>query len=189
MKRAEKELKLSTDKDLTTWIRTLLAIYPTLPNIERVISSIIESRACSLNSCYAPNGQMKYSSYEHVNRVLQIIERKDKIIDLYHSIRDLLKILSKEEMRFVEMRFFHRVKPEKIATILGVSRRSVYRYTTRIIDKIALDCMDKGISSLYLKNKVEGESWIFAQYDKIAEDLQANVKRGRVEVEDDLSLE
>ena len=58
MKNAELKYVASESEDLEVWVQTLLTIYPTIPNIERVISSIIESRAVSsLSTFFAPNGQ------------------------------------------------------------------------------------------------------------------------------------
>ena len=179
MKKTERKEKLKLDNDLETWIKTLLTIYPTIPNIEKVISSIIESRACNLTSCYASNGQIRYTSYEHVNKILQIIDRKDRLIEVYHLIRDLIEPISKEDLKFVEMRFFHRIKPEKIATKMGVCLRTVYRHTNNIIERIAISCVERGITSAYLKHKTKDEPWIHAQFEKINNDKEVNFKRGR----------
>ena len=181
MKRDELKLKLTKDEELETWIKTLLTVYPTIPNIEKVISSIIESKACNLSACYTCNGQAKYTSYEQVNRILEIIERKDRLIEVYHLIRDLIKPISKEDMKFVEMRFFHRMKPEKIATLTGVSLRTIYRHTNRIIERIAESCMDRGITSRFLESKTKGEPWIHAQAEKCRAEKMTNYKRGRNE--------
>lgn len=182
MKRIEMKENLAKDKDLEVWVKTLLTVYPTIPNIEKVVSSIIESKACNLSSSFASNGQMKCSSYEQVNRIIDIIERKDKLIEVYHLIRDLIKPIDKEDMKFVEMRFFHRMKPEKIATLLDVSLRTIYRYTNKIVERVAASCYERGVTSLYLKHKTKSEPWIHAQFEKIKSDKLANIKRGRNEV-------
>ncbi len=182
MKKTELRQKLAKDKDLEVWIRTLLTVYPTIPNIERVINRIIESRACNLSSSYAYNGQIKHTSYAEVNKILAIIERKDKLIEVYQLIRDLINRIDKEDLKFVEMRFFHRIKPEKIATRKDVCLRTVYRLTARIIEKLALSCMESGISSLYLSERTREEPWIHAQFEKIKAEKETNYKRGRNEV-------
>lgn len=164
---------------LSTWVKTMLTIYPTLPNIIKVIDSIVELRATNLTSAYTSSGQLKYSSYDQVDRVIKMMERKSKMLRIHDFVCDLIKPLKKEELRFLKLRFFTRMRIEKLVEVTGISTRSVYRKAHHIISKLTSALSVRGITSCDIEDMVKGEHWIYAQYDKHASEKKTNFLKGR----------
>lgn len=164
---------------LGTWVKTMLTIYPTLPNIIKVIDSIVELRATNLTSAYTSSGQLKYSSYDQVDRVIKMMERKSKMLRIHDFVCDLIKPLTKEELRFLKLRFFTRMRIEKLVEVTGISTRSVYRKAHHIISKLTNTLSVRGITSCDIEDMVKGEHWIYAQYDKHASEKKTNFLKGR----------
>lgn len=161
---------------MQAWVKALFTVYPSLPNIIDVIDNIIETRASSaisFSSIY--NGAN--STYKEIEKVIDMSERKCKLLNIIALIREILSSLSMAEYEIVDMKFFRRMKTGTIADRLEIEERSVFRRINRTIERAVEYCGTKKYNSNFIEIELKGESWIKEIYNKSMEELSSNKKR------------
>jgi len=156
---------------LKIYVKTLLEIYKNLPNILCVLDKIIERRASTLMPTSSIYGGSFNETYEQVNKVINLSERKDKLLNLYVIIEKFLEFLNQQERKIIILKFVQKYKNIDVAKDVNMSERTIFRKIDKILDKIALFLINQNWNLEFLKHQVGNESWINDLYkQKVNED-------------------
>lgn len=142
---------------LDIYVKTLFEIYRTLPNVIKILDQIIESRA---SNAMISNGLFS-STFDEVEKVIELSERKDKLLNLYFIADNMMKMLSEKQRKFATIKFIKKHTTETIAEELGTTKRSVYRSANTIIKQLCLKMLEKKWDSKFIAFQIgENEKWI-----------------------------
>lgn len=170
---SEKELVM-----LGCWAKALFYVYPSIPNIIKIVDNIVTQRASSViqtNSIYS----CPESSLRQMEKVIDLGERKLRLLNILSLIRELISNLDERSYEIITMKYFNRMKTETISTKLSLEERSVYRRINRAIEKAAKALFAMGFSSDSISKTITGEGWIREIYQKSMEQLLVNNRRAK----------
>lgn len=157
--------KYAKDSKLIIYIKTLLEAYKFIPSIIKKIDEIIEKRASSVvTTSYIYSSPT--STYDDINKVIDLTERKDKMINLYVLINDMLTSLSDEQKNIAVMKYIKNNKCDEIAEVLNTSERTIYRKCNKIIENLCIYCTQNNINNCFFKSQLSNEPWLKSIYYK-----------------------
>ena len=162
----------------TAYVKALFTVYPSIPNIVKVIDNIVMQRASSivpLQSVYSGVG----ATMNEIEKVIDMSDRKVRLLNIVAIVREILSGLSENDYQIIDMKFFKRMKTSTIAGQLGVDERSVFRRTNKAIERSVIKCSSCGYGSRFFECELQGEAWIKEIYYKSMSELSANKLRGR----------
>lgn len=108
------------------------------------------------------------STYYQASRIIELMERKRKMINLKVSVEDALNRLKKSDKRLLTLVFVDGVKSEMVAQMLGVSIRTFFRKKISALDNFALIFQELGYDSEFFENEYAYEPWFMSVYDTCA---------------------
>ena len=161
---------------LTTLIKTLLEAYKSLPKIINIIENVIEKKASTIpmSNIY---GNSYNTTLRDMNKLINMGERKDKLINLFVIIETMLKSLNDEDRKFAVLKFVQKTTTPELAKEFNVCERSVFRKSIKVIENLALICLGKNWTTAFIKNQIGNESWIYDIYNSKLEDEIAYKKK------------
>ena len=168
-----KNIKESENVKNQAWMKALFTVYPSLPNIVSVIDNIVLSRASSV----VPFSQVyngSSSTYMEYEKVIDMTERKNKILNIVALIREILTQLNMTDYEIVDLKYFRRMKTATIANKLSIDERSVFRRIKKVIERSSSVAISLGFDSEFIERMVKNESWIREIYLKAKNELEAN---------------
>lgn len=159
---------------LDIYVKTLFEIYRTLPNVIKILDQIIESRA---SNAMISNGLFS-STYDEIEKVIELSERKDKLLNLYFIADGMMKMLSEKQRKFANIKFIKKHTTETIAEELGTTKRSVYRCANSIIKQLCLKMLEKKWDSKFIAFQIgENEKWIENIFNSKLKEENSNILR------------
>lgn len=161
--------KLSEEEKLKFWIKTLLSTYSTIPEIIKTLDKIIELQASSVSFMSDIYNQEKSTFYQ-VEKVIDLSERKNKLLNIYIMTKKLTNTLSLCDMDFIEKKFMFNWTTEDLAKEFNISLRTVYRRTDKIINLIYEKAKKHNWSLLFLESQIRNESWLKEKFYKQVSD-------------------
>lgn len=163
-------LKLLNDEQkIKLWIKTLISIQSNLPEIIKSVDKIIEVNASSLSFISDIYNTQK-GTYAQVEKVIDLTERKNKLLNLYLISKNLLTGLAEDERTFLKRKFVYNWTAEELAIDYQVSTRTVFRRTEKLLEKIYEFTKRKNWSLSFIISQVKNESWIFEKFNRFAKD-------------------
>lgn len=165
---------LKNDVKMKFWIKTLLSSFSTLPEIIKTVDKIIELQASSMSFCsdiYNREG----SSYCQLEKVIDMSERKNNLVNLYVLIKELYRSLDIENAEIIEKKYLYGYSCEDIAKELGVSTRTIYRRIDKIVDQIYDTCKMRNWSLAFIESQLKDEGWIKERFIKIVTEYFKNI--------------
>lgn len=144
---------------LTSYIKTFFEIHKTIPNIISIIDRIIEKRASTIFPTSTIYGKHN-STYSEINKVIDLTERKDKLINLHIIAENMLDCLKPKYKEIAELKYIKKLTVDEIATHCEKCSRSIYRTLATINNEIIkfLDCKNWTVE--FFKQQIGKESWI-----------------------------
>jgi len=142
------------------WSKTLLTCYDSLEKIANAIDNLVVTNC--VNS--ASNG---HSILQNANRVIDLMERKKKIVNIKVLIEDVLSFIEPKHTRVLILKYVDRVKSEDMAKVLNVSLRTLFRKINRSLELFAEALIKKGYSPEVLSLWLENEGWIKELYNAL----------------------
>lgn len=170
----EKKLILTEYEEMQVWIKTLLSIYGSIPNIIKIIDQIITNQATN------PFGASHYCAINTmglIEKVIDFYERKNKLLNIYILIEKLQERASDLELKLIKMKYVNKLTIDGIAQNLGMERRSVYRRFESLNKKLASYALSKGWTTLFISTQLENEPWVEEQYKFYKQELTRLQKR------------
>ena len=169
------------DTKMKAYAKTLLIIYPTIPNIIKIVDSMVEKRASSSISLSSIYSGTDYT-YKQMEKMIDLTERKCKLLNIFSLIKELLEPMSTLDYEVVNLKFFRRKKIADIAESLSIDERSVYRRINKILDSIVKHCNLNLITLSTIEGLVKGEGWIKEIFNKSMEEIKSNKVRSEKNV-------
>lgn len=145
---------------LSGYIKTLLEIRRNLPNIIKIIDKLIERKASMLFPS-TTNFTCTYNqTLSQVDKVIDLTERKDKLLNLHVITEEMLSCLNKNEQKLLILKYTNKNKIIDIANEMKITERSVYRKVNSLINKIINYLERKNWTTSFLNNQIGNETWI-----------------------------
>lgn len=141
------------------WIKTLISEQNTIPEIIRTVDKIIEIQASSVSfssDIFNKNG----STINQVERVIDLTERKNSLINIYVMTQKMLKNLSADDYDFLERKFIYNWGMEEIADYYSISLRTVYRKIDKLIKIICDECFKQKWTLKFIESQIKHEDWL-----------------------------
>ncbi len=163
---------------IQAYVKTLFTIYPSLPNIIKVIDNIVLSRASSIvpvRSVYTGVN----STISEIEKVIDMSDRKMKLLSIVGLAREILAVLSVRDYEIVDLKFFKQMKVSSIASRLEIDERSVFRRINKAIDNCVAFCQASKFDQIFFENQFKGEGWIKEIFGKCMSEIKANNQRSQ----------
>ena len=154
------------------WIKTLLSSYCVFPEIIKTVDKIIELQASTISFTNVYNSHD--STLEQMEKVIDLSERKNSLVNIYLMTKDMLSELPIESYELLEKRYCLGFSIEEISKEFEYSIRTVYRKIERVIDEIYHFCIKKNWSLRLIESQIKNEGWLFDRYRKIISDYLKN---------------
>jgi len=160
---------------LDIYVKTLLEVRRSLPNILRILDGIIEQRA---STAFTTSSTYYQNTFEEIERVIALSERKDKLVNLYVITDKMLEDLKPSEKKFIHMKFLKKRSVDAISIEMGMTKRNVYRMSNSVIKKMCISMLQRGMDTSYIEGQMgEKEHWINEIFKKKLELERANLNR------------
>lgn len=177
-----KYVEYLNDEQITKiWIRTLLSIQSVLPEIIKTVDSVIESNASSL-SFITDIYNTEKSTYAQVEKVIDLSERKNKLLNIYLISKNLTGCLNEDDTIFVRRKFVSNWTSDELAEEYQISIRTVFRRTDKLLDKIYAYAISKKWSLQFILSQVKQESWIYDRFNKFVREYILSSKCTELEL-------
>lgn len=164
---------LNDDQKIKLWIKTLLSVHSNLPEIIKSVDKIIEINASSM-SFITDIYNTEKSTYAQVEKVIDLTERKNKLLNLFLMSKNLLSSIDEDERLFLKRKYIFGWTAEELSQEYQVSIRTVFRKTEKIIEEIFEKAKRKSWSLNFINLQVKDELWLIEKFKRIAKDNMPN---------------
>lgn len=164
---------LTDDQKIKLWIKTLLSVHSNLPEIIKSVDKIIEINASSL-SFVTDIYNTEKSTFAQVEKVIDLTERKNKLINLFLMSKNLMSCIGEDERVFIKRKYVFGWTAEELASEYQISIRTVFRRTEKLIDEIFEKVKKKNWTLKFINLQTESESWLIEKFKHIAKDNMPN---------------
>ncbi len=139
--------------------KTLLMSYNYLERIADKIDNIITKEALG-SRCVTFEMLIHNSSMSVSNRIIELSERKVKIINLKVLIEEMLAKVSDDDFSLLCQRFIEGKKVNEIMSLSSCSERTAFRRIENAVDSFAKVLKSTGYNDYKLQDMISGEAWI-----------------------------
>lgn len=160
---------ISDEQKMKLWIKTLLSVQNALPEIIKSVDKIIEINASSLsfvNDIY----NTEKSTYAQLERVIDLTERKNKLLNLYLISKNLISSVDENDRLFLKRKYIFNWTAEDLSIEYQISIRTVFRRIEKLIDQIFEKTKKKNWSINFINLQVKNESWLLDKFYHFAKD-------------------
>ena len=165
---------LSKEQKFKFWIKTLFSSFSTLPEIIKTVDKIIELQASS-TSFVSDIYNAEKSAYKQVEKVINLSERKNNLLNIYIMVKELYKRLDGESVEIIEKKYLYNYSIDEVARDMGFSSRTIYRKIDKIVDSVYDQCRQKNWSLEFIESQLKDEDWIKDRFFKIATEYFKNI--------------
>lgn len=170
---------LSNETKFKFWIKTLLSSYKTIPEILNTVDKIIELQATSVTFASDIFNKSK-SALCQVEKVIDLTERKNSLLNIYIMINEMIKKLSERDREIIEKKYMFNWSAEELAREYSVSPRTIYRKLDKLIQEIYEYCTKHNWTLKLIELQVKDEGWLKEKYIKNISDYFKNSNYGQV---------
>lgn len=160
---------LSDEQKMRLWIKTLLSVQGNLPEIIKSVDKIIELNASSLSFASDIYNSEK-TTYAQVERVIDLTERKNKLLNIFLVAKNLFSCISDEDRVFLKRKFVYNWTAEELSQEYSVSIRTIFRRIDKLIEKIYDSTKRRNWSINFINMQVKDETWLYEKFKKFAKD-------------------
>ena len=164
---------LSDEQKIKLWIKTLLSAHSNLPEIIKSVDKIIEINASSL-SFITDIYNTEKSTYAQVEKVIDLTERKNKLLNIFLMSKNLLSSVSEDDRLFLKRKYIFGWTAEELSQEYQVSIRTIFRKTEKLIDQIFEKAKKKNWTLKFIILQVKDEAWLIEKFNRIAKDNMPN---------------
>lgn len=148
--------------NLVIWSKTILSVYRYLETIVDAIDDLVLKQGVHSNLAgYEQNN----SAFNCANRMIELTERKIKLINLKVVMEDALANLKRDEMRILVLFYFDMVKSKDIASMMNISIRTFFRKKSFAIQNFSKNLSLLGVTNSKIKEFLESELWLKNAYE------------------------
>lgn len=143
------------------WAKTFLTIYKYLDRIADAIDKLVERQA--LNSYYS--GFRNDGILDIADKLIELSERKVKLINIKVLIEQTLEKLEKESAQLLIEKYIDNDRGEDIALRHGLPQRTYYRRQNEAENAFTAYMTLQGFNEKKLNEYVAKENWIMEVYN------------------------
>lgn len=147
------------------WSRSALSIYRYLLTMANSLDKQVLDIGKTSNSAGLQRVQ---STYYQASRIIELMDRKRKMINLKVSVEDALGRLNKIDKRILTLVFIDGVKSEVVADMLDVSLRTFFRKKMTAMERFSAIFQELGYDSEFFEKEYGYEPWFMSVYDNCA---------------------
>ena len=145
-----------------TWAKTILYVHKYLERITEGIDKLVEREA--MNSYYY-NSTRDNDVAKVANRIIELTERKKRLINLKVLIEKGLKDISSVQSQILIARYINQQPCESIAERFEMPMRTFFRRLAQSEDSFSNTLSRYGFNEEKLTDYLKGENWIFDVYE------------------------
>lgn len=164
---------LNEEQKFKLWIKTILSAQNNLPEIIKSIDKIIEIKASSL-SFISDIYNTEKSTQSQVERVIDLTERKNKLLNIYLISKKLVDSLNEDDRLYLQRKYIFNWTAEELSQEYRISIRTAFRRTEKLIDQIYEKIKRSNWSLKFITNQVNGEVWLIEKFNRYAKDSMPN---------------
>ncbi len=150
------------------WARIILTTYRNIPRIAESMDRTIDCLSLQ-NSGYRHSC---YSTEQLINKIIDLIYRKQGLINLKVITEDVIKCMNKEYVELLELKYLRGKKFQDIADSIGISLRSVFRHYDKALHQFSCILRLKGYDDEWLNREYKDEPYLEKIRAKIEEDYR-----------------
>ena len=144
------------------WSKSTLSIYKYLSTMSNGIDKIIIDNSKNSNSVMLQKSQ---TTHCQATKILDLIDRKRKIVNLKVIVDDVVSRLNKTDRRIITLVFFDGVKSEVASQLMGISLRTFFRRKVKALQQFALILEAIGYDEEFFEQEYFNEKWFMSVYD------------------------
>ena len=154
-------MKRNIDNEL--WGKTLLSLYRHFGVMANSIDNLV--RRIGINSAF------RHTIYDSTivdsNKILELTERKIKIINLKVIVEDILSDLNMKDLKILTLCYVDGVEYKKIIKLLNINQRTFFRRKEIAIARFSNKLAEMGYDTDKLEKYLHNENWIKNTYYQI----------------------
>ena len=143
--------------ELKIWCKTFLNIYRYLEKITYAIDKIVLTTGLN----------MQLEAEVSAKKMIELTERKVKLINLKLFIENMLNTLNEEHTKLLMLKYVDNIKSEEIAKLFNISNRTFFRKSTHALTSFELALKRAGKTAEILFKEYKDEAWIIDLYEKL----------------------
>ncbi|MBQ7579040.1 MAG: hypothetical protein IJT25_00715 [Clostridia bacterium] len=160
VKAEDNKVVLEEFLNMKIWVKTLLSIFGSLPNIIKLIDSILSKNATN------PFGTSMYdSTMNQIDKVINLYDRKNKMLNIYLLIKKIISDASEEDKKLISYKFVNKITIPAMAQKFNCTPRNVFRKINNLIDKLTASTIERGFTICFIESQLSSEPWIMEQYN------------------------
>ncbi len=145
------------------WGKTLLSLYRHLETMANSIDNLI--KRIGINSAF--NHTVYNSTILDANKIIELTERKIKIINLKVLTEKALNGLSEKHLKILMLYYVDGLNYKKIQEVLNITQRTFFRRKEIAIAHFSNKLCEQGFDSKKLFNYLKNENWVRNTYFQI----------------------
>lgn len=145
------------------WGKTLLSLYRHLETMSNSIDNLI--KRIGINSAF--NHSVYNSTYKDSNKIIELTERKIKIINLKVIIEQALNKLKFKDLQIITLYYVDGLNYKKIQEVLSITQRTFFRRKELAIARFSNELELLGYNFEKLNEYLKHENWIKNTYFQV----------------------
>ncbi len=147
------------------WTKSILSIYKYLGRLSNALDKIILDVGKGSNSVLLMRSQ---TTYYQANKIIELMDRKRKTINLKVAVEEVMSKLSKEDRRLLTLVFIDGVKSDLVAQLFGISLRTFFRKKITALENFSTRLDKMGFTEEFFEEEYSKEPWMAPVYDECA---------------------
>ena len=144
------------------WSKSALTIYRYLETMSSTIDKIVVSTG---KTSYSSMLQKYQSTYYQAGKMIELVERKRKMINLKIAVEDAFASLNVMDRRILGLVYVDGVKSEKVAKLLNMSLRTFFRRKIIALSNFTEEMELAGFNSEFFIKEYSKERWFLSVYN------------------------
>lgn len=145
------------------WSKSALTIYRYLETMSNTIDKIVVNTG---KTSYSSLLQKYQSTYYQAGQIIELVERKRKMINLKIAVEDSFAALDVLDRRILGLVYVDGVKSEKVAKLLNMSLRTFFRRKLIALSNFAEEMELAGFNNEFFIKEYSKERWFQSVYNE-----------------------
>ena len=145
------------------WSKSALSVYRYLEQMANTIDKVILDSGKNSNHLQIQKYQ---TTLYQTRKMIELMERKRKMINLKVAVEDALQRMTKKERRLLCLVFIDGVKHETVTELLGVSIRTFFRRKAKALEHFNEKMIECGYNINFFECEYSTEKWLLSVYEE-----------------------
>lgn len=145
------------------WSKSALTIYRYLESMSNSIDKIVVNTG---TTSYSSLLQKYQSTYYQAGKIIELVERKRKMINLKIAVEDSFAELDVMDKRILGLVFIDGIKSEKVSQLLNMSLRTFFRRKLVALANFSDKMVEAGFDDEFFISEYSKEKWFLSVYNE-----------------------